>query len=90
MAQAVEAKPLKGVQLTCTLCKVVRSIRVSHISKHYDQHYMELYFQKPKRSGGEKGTSVEMLGNGEALVHFKDRRGTYINCAVMYTTNTLW
>lgn len=65
------------VYVQAQLCTVSRSITVSGISKHYDTEFLSLYFDNPRKSGGRDVESVECLGNGEAVITFKDPQGKY-------------
>ena len=69
------SKPLKGVKLEAELCRIASSIRISNISKHYDEEFIQMYFESQKKSGGGEVTSVELLGNGVAVVAFEDPKG---------------
>ena len=75
MASKIGSKPLKGVILQAELCKVVNSIRIQGVTKNYTEDYFQLYFESHKRSGGGPVTSVQLLGNGEAIVTFQGPRG---------------
>ena len=75
MTSKIGSKPLKGVILQAELCKVINSIRVREVTKNYTEDYFQLYFETPKQSGGGKVTSINLLGNGEAIVTFQDPRG---------------
>ena len=75
MTSKIGSKPLKGVILQAELCKVVNSIRVREVTKNYTEDYFQLYFESHKRSGGGPVTSVQLLGNGEAIVTFQGPRG---------------
>ena len=75
MTSKIGSKTLKGVYLQAELCKVVNSIRVREVTKNYDDEFFQLYFENPKKSGGGKVISVNLLGNGEAIVTFQDPRG---------------
>ena len=75
MTSKIESKALKGVYLQAELCKVINSIRVREVTKNYTDEFFQLYFENPKKSGGGKVTSIQLLGNGEATVTFQDPRG---------------
>ena len=84
MTSKIGSKTLKGVYLQAELCKVVNSIRVREVTKNYDDEFFQLYFENPKKSGGGKVTSINLLGNGEAIVTFQDPRGMLLplyNCS---------
>ena len=78
MTSKIGSKTLKGVYLQAELCKVVNSIPVREVTKNYDDEFFRLYFENPKKSGGGKVTSINLLGNGEAIVTFQDPRGTLL------------
>ena len=75
MASKIESKPLKEVFLQAELCKVIDSIRVREVTNNYTKEFLQLYFENPKKSGGGKVSSIQLLGNGEAIVTFQDPRG---------------
>ena len=75
MTSKIGSKPLKGVILQAELCKVINSIRVREVTKNYTKEFFQLYFDSYKQSGGGKVTSINLLGNGEAMVTFQDPRG---------------
>lgn len=75
MISKIGSKSLKGVTVQAELCKVASSIRVRNVTKHYDEDYFEMYFESSKRSGGGDVASIQLLGNGEAIVTFKDPKG---------------
>ena len=53
--------------------KTTPCICISQITQHYDEEYLERYFE----SRGGKVVSVELFGNGEAKVVFKDLKGIF-------------
>lgn len=71
----IASRPLKGVTIQAQLCKISSSIRIRNISNHYDDEFIPMYFESRKRSGGGDVASFELLGNGEAVVTFKDPEG---------------
>ena len=75
MTSKIASKTLKGVYLQAELCKVTNTIRVREVTKNYYDEFFQLYFENPKKSGGGKVTSINLLGNGEATVTFQDPRG---------------
>jgi len=75
MISKIGSKSLKGVTVQAELCQVASSIRVQNVTKHYDEEYFEMYFESYKRSGGGEVASIQLLGNGEAVVTFKDPKG---------------
>ena len=76
MISKIGSKSLKGVTVQAELCKVASSIRVRNATRHYDEEYFEMYFESSKRSGGGELASIpQLLGNGEAVVTFKDPKG---------------
>lgn len=54
--------------------KVSTSVRIQNITKNYSKEFIELYFENPEYGGG-RVASVELPGNGEAVVTFTDPRG---------------
>jgi len=56
--------------------KISTSVRIQNITKHYSENYIKLYFENPD-SGGGSVASVELPGNGEAVVTFTDHRGMW-------------
>ena len=85
MISKIGSKPLKGVFLQAELCKVVNSIRVRGVTKNYTKDYFQLYFESHKRSGGGPVTSIQLLGNGEAIVTFQDPRGVLFEIPTIHT-----
>ena len=75
MISKIGSKTLKGASLQGELCKVINSIRVHEIIDNYTEEDIQLYFESPKQSGGGKVVSIQLLGNGEAIVTFQDPRG---------------
>lgn len=64
--------------LVAKRCKFSTSVRIQNITKHYSEEFIRLYFESPAESGGGGVTSVELPGNGEAIVTFTDHRGMYV------------
>jgi len=56
--------------------KVSTSVRIQNITEHYSKEFIKLYFENPD-SGGGTVASVELLGDGEAVVAFNDHRGMW-------------
>ena len=80
MTSKIGSMTLKGVYLQTELCKVINSIRVREVTKNYSDEFFQLYFENPEKSGGGKVTSINLLGNGEAVVTFQDPRGVLLPC----------
>ena len=76
MITKLESKPLKQTSFRGELYEVCRSVRVREITKNYDESFLELYFESTKKSGGGEVEAVELLGDGEAVITFKDSKGT--------------
>ena len=83
--EKLKSKPLKGVIVDAQLYKASDAIRISNITKHYKEDYIELYFESQQYGGGEV-THIQMLGNGEAIVTFQDPQGNQ-NQNLMYKIN---
>ena len=77
MITTLENKPLKHISVRGELYKVCRSVRVSGISKNYEDEVLEVYFESNRKSGGGEVESVELLGDGVAIITFKDPKGKY-------------
>ena len=75
MTSKIGSKAFKGIILQAELCKVINSIRVQGVTKNYGKEFFQLYFESHKQSGGGQVTSIQLLGNGEAIVTFQDPRG---------------
>ena len=75
MVAKLKSKQMRGACIEAELCRVTSSIRVSNITEHYEEDYLRVYFENPMTSGGGKVTSVELLGNGQAVVIFNDPKG---------------
>ena len=78
---------MKGVTLQPELYKVCDSIRLHNVSigGHYTDEYMQLYFESGRSGGGQKTVrSVELLGNGEAVVVFEDPKGMCFRFECLY------
>ena len=84
MTSKIGSKTLKGVILQAELCKVVNSTRVQMITKNYTEEFFQLYFENSEKSGGGKLTSINLLGNGEAIVTFHDPRGMLFEIPIPY------
>ena len=56
--------------------KVSTSVRIQNITENYSKKFIKLYFESPE-SGGGRVASVELPGNGEAVVTFTDHRGMW-------------
>ena len=78
MITKLESKPLKQISFRGELYGVCRSIRVRGITKNYDDDFLEIYFENKRRSGGGEVESVELLGDGDAIVIFKDSNGKVV------------
>ncbi len=82
MISSVQEKPLRKAKVEAKveaeLYKVCSSIRISNVteSDHYNDDFLDLYFES-KNSGGDIKVvqSVELLGNGEAVISFEDPKG---------------
>ena len=90
MTSKIESKTLKGVYLQAELCKVINSIRVREVTKNYTDEFFQLYFENPEKSGGGKVTSINLLGNGEAVVTFQDPRGMLLPYVELLHLFTYW
>lgn len=68
---------MKGSYIQAEIYKAPSCILVQNIDpKRYDKEIIALYFEHPKSGGGEgEVQDVELLGNGEAVVTFKDPTG---------------
>ena len=76
----LQSEKIKGVTLCAELCRVCNSIHISGITEHYDQLFMLMYFERRESSGGGKVEEpVNLLGEGEAIVTFKDPKGIVYN-----------
>ncbi len=76
MATSLRAVPPKGTaSLEVELCQITHTVRVSGITKNYEEEYLKLYFENQKRSGGGEVAFVELLGCGEAVVTFREFKG---------------
>ena len=66
---------VKGSYIQAEIYKAPSCIWVTNINtNHYDVDFITLYFESP-RSGGGEVQNVQLLGNGEAIVTFKDPKG---------------
>ena len=83
MIAKLENKPLKQMSFHGELYEVCRSIRVKGMTKNYDDELLEMYFENKRRSGGGKVECVELLGDGDAIVTFKESNGK-IHVAIQY------
>ena len=70
--QAKHIRPRKGATLHVTLYEVCRSIQIRNITEHYEEEYILMYFE---RSSGGPVETVQMLGEGEVIITFKDHKG---------------
>ena len=51
------------------------TIHIWNITEHYDEEHLRYYFESAKRSGGGKIKSLQLLGNGQAIIAFQDQSG---------------
>ena len=73
MVKKLQAKHIrKGASLHVTLYEVCRSIQVHNITERYEEDYILMYFE---RSSGGPVENIQMLGEGEVIVTFKDHKG---------------
>ena len=79
MITKLESKPLKQTRFCGELYKVCRSIRIGGITNNYNDQFIELYFENERHSGGGELESVELLGDGEVIVTFKDSKCKLMN-----------
>lgn len=79
MIQKLQSKPIKkGMPvIEVELYKACTTIQISNATEHYDEDFIQMYFESHRKSGGGTVTHVEMLGNGEATVTFQDPKGSY-------------
>ena len=75
MITKLQSEKLKETTLSAKLCRVCRSIRISGIVERYDQLFLRIYFEKGELSGGGEVEKVDLLGEGVAIVTFKDPKG---------------
>ena len=80
LVEKIQSKSLKKSQpvyIRAELCKVTKSIRISNVVKRYDEDFLTMYFSSPSRSGGgDCVETVQLLGNGEAIITFTNPQGT--------------
>lgn len=75
MIKELQAKSLKQGCVTAVLYEVCNSIRLHGITEHYEEDYIHMYFEASQKSGGGPVESVQMLGEGQAIITFKDPKG---------------
>ena len=75
MIAKVQSVKLKEATLLAKLCKVCSSVRISGIDQRYDHLFLKIYFENGELSGGGKVEKVDLLGEGVAIVTFKDPKG---------------
>ena len=83
----ISMKQLKGKFIKAISWKTSPCICIRNITEHYEEEFLKHYFENTKRSGGSEVISVDMFGNGEAKVMFKDIKGIFIvdvSCLVLY------
>ena len=78
-------KPLKDTAIKAVCYKTTPCIFIRNITEHYDEDFLTNYFKNTIRSGGGEVESVELFGNGEAKVMFKDLKGSTNACAIIVT-----
>jgi hypothetical protein len=81
MIESLQARPIKkgAATLHVTLYEVCRSIQIHGITEYYDKEYISMYFETTsKRSGGGPVETIQMLGEGEVIITFKDHKGMYL------------
>ena len=79
-------KQLKGKFIKAISWKSTPCIYIRNITEHYNEEFLKNYFENTKRSGGDEVVSVDLFGNGEAKVMFKDIKGIFIvdvSCLVL-------
>ena len=80
-------KPLKGTTIKAVCWKTTPCIFIRNITEHYDEDFLTNYFENTYRSGGGEVASVELFGNGEAKVMFKDLKGTVLMLVLLLLQN---
>ena len=76
-------KQIKGKFIKAISWKTTPCICIRNITEHYDEEFLMNYFENTKRSGGGEVLSVELFGNGEAKVMFKDLKGIFYRCHML-------
>ena len=73
MIKNLQSRPVKKEAiLHVTLYEVCRSIQIHNITEHYEEDYILMYFE---RSSGGTVEDIQMLGEGEVILTFKDHKG---------------
>ena len=78
MIKNLQAKSIRkgAAALHVTLYEVCRSIQIHSITEYYDKDYISMYFESNlKHSGGGPVESIQMLGEGEVIITFRDYKG---------------
>lgn len=75
MITKVQSMKIKEATLLAKLCKVCSSVRISGITQRYDHLVLTMYFENGELSGGGKVEKIDLLGDGVAIVTFKDPKG---------------
>ena len=77
MIKNLQARPVKkgALSLHVTMYEECRSIQIHNITEHYEEEYILMYFETSKKAGGGPVESIQMLGEGEVIVVFKDHKG---------------
>lgn len=75
MIDRLQTKRMKQGSLSVVLYETCRSIKMHNVTEHYEEEYIVMYFETGKRSGGGAIESVQMLGEGEIVIIFKDPKG---------------
>ena len=78
----IEMKPLMGTTIKAICYKATPCIFIRNITDNYDEHFLTKYFENTIQSGGGEVASVELFGNGEAKVMFKDLKGSSNTSAI--------
>ena len=78
MIKNLQARPIRrgAAALHVTLYEVCRSIQIHNITEFYDKEYISMYFaSNSKQSGGGAIETIQMLGEGEVIITFRDYKG---------------
>ena len=80
---------MKRMSIKAEFWKPEPCICIRNITQHYDEEFLTSYFEN-KHFGGSKVASVELLGNGEAVVMFMDHRGRISACLYKISYIITW
>ena len=75
MIKELQARQLKQRSVSAVLYEVCKSILIHNVTEHYDEEYLHMYFETPRKSGGGPVEKIHMLGEGQVMIIFQTPKG---------------